>query len=313
MNYVPAINALSSRRLRIDEMYGFDEAWHLEREFTGYDARLAKVMSSTPSVLDPGITLNKEIHKSLVCMMALEYQCLCYISTALRDHRPRRVRGKATHPFGVPLPVGQGLRGGPAEEGYCFGRSVFVAARVGTSWSVGAQGVYGDSGGTEEEMGAVQCEANSPSAVVGRRSVQTPTRATPPDPIAPPTSDLVDDDAPMQNHDLGMEDFVMGIESATRATCLRTSARVPDTSSPGIEFDIGAPFAHEPGNPCPKPSIVPRSALARSEDDAAQASAHTIPAPTPPPPPRQRRATLPPPRRPPLGRPFRSCQRTRRR
>lgn len=50
---VVAINVLFGRRTRTDEMYGYDVAWHIEREFSGHDARLAMVASSTPSVLGP--------------------------------------------------------------------------------------------------------------------------------------------------------------------------------------------------------------------------------------------------------------------
>lgn len=52
----------------------------------------------------------------------------------------------------------------------------------------------------------------------------------------------------------------MANTSATRATQVRSSTRTPDTSRAGAAFDVGAPVAFGPGNPCPEPCVAQRSA-----------------------------------------------------
>lgn len=54
-----------------------------------------------------------------------------------------------------------------------------------------------------------------------------------------------------------------------RATPLRSSARVPDASSRGSMFDVGATIADGRDNPCPQPRVAPRNAPATDEGGSA--------------------------------------------
>lgn len=73
------ISTLPGRRVRADEMYGYDQAWRLEREFTGHVARLLMATCSTPSVMGPKHPPHKDVCKSQVRTVALKFERLGYI------------------------------------------------------------------------------------------------------------------------------------------------------------------------------------------------------------------------------------------
>lgn len=105
------ISALPGSRGRTEDMYGYDQAWHLEREFTGHDARLAMASSSTPSVYGTQVHPSQggaQIpgpHDGVGVRASRVHQC-----PAPRSHRLPRCRGPAPHKACECHQVGNSLR-----------------------------------------------------------------------------------------------------------------------------------------------------------------------------------------------------------